>query len=231
MKICILGNSHVGSLKRGWDIIHADHQEHQITFFASRADGMANLRLENQALVPCTPQLLNDILYTSGGMKEVSLLAYDVYFLYGLGFTLPTMDSRLSSEVMMHQCLDNFGCSLIFKIAEQIRSISASPIFIGHRPQAALTGISEPRPNSLDYEAVFSHMSNAVGASNAVLVEQPLMTLAENVWNTKMEYSSGSTVLDVGDEYSNQPHPPTDVLHMNDIFGRLYLQNFLSFLH
>jgi hypothetical protein len=227
MKICVLGNSHVASLKKGWDSIQADNQKYQLTFFASRQKGLAGLKLDNGVLVPSTPSLLNDISYTSGGMEEIPLDEYDVFLLYGLGLSMPILDTRLSTAVIQQTCNDIFNQALSFKIAKLIRSASNSTIYIGHNPLRSMGKIVSPRVNKFDYKEVLGFMSSAVDIADAILIDQPFVTLI-NDWNTKEEYSIGSTRLDVGDKISNQSHPDNDMEHMNGDFGKLYLDSFFQ---
>lgn len=227
MKICVLGNSHVASLKKGWDSIQTDNQKHQLSFFASRQNGLAGLKLNNGTLVPTTPQLLNDISYTSGGMKDIPLNEYDIFLLYGLGLSLSVLDTRLSTAVIQQTCIDIADRVLSFRIAKLIRSASHSKIYIGHNPQRSMDKNARPRANKFDYKETFAFMSSAIDVVDTVLVDQPLVSLA-NGWNTKEEYSIGSTRLDVGDKISNQLHPDKETEHMNGDFGKLYLDSFFQ---
>ena len=227
MKICVLGNSHAGALKRGWDSINKQHKDLQITFFASRADSLKGLVLKDQALVPATPQLLKNISFTSEGKDSVRLNEYDIFLLFGLEFSLPSLDKRLSSAVKTQACLGSFTQSLSFRLAKFIRSATSAPIYIGHNPQRAVNEGVTHGANQLDYSEVLAYASRAVGIDNTFIIRQPDHTLA-NGWNTKLVYSKGSVRLDLNDEISNELHPDSDVNHMNGEFGRTYLECFLA---
>lgn len=227
MKICVLGNSHVASLKQGWDHISEQYQNHKIAFFASRQTGLAGLKLENGSLVPSTPQLLSDILFTSGGIKEVRLNEYDVFVLYGLGLTLPNLDVRLSAQVASQTCVDIINRTLNLRIARLIRSASTSPMYIGHSPQPAVTKNTIGSTKLLGYKEVFAYMSSALDIANTAILCQPAATLA-NAWHTKGEFSGGSTRLNVGGTVSDELHPTNDNAHMNREFGVLYLESFFQ---
>jgi len=133
----MLGNSHAACIKNGWEQIKSNHPEHSIAFFASRQNGLRDLTLENNTLVPGSPGLLRDISFTSSGMKNISLNEYDAFFLYGLGPNLPALDQRISTNLIRQTCIDHIGRSLSFHIASMIHSATTAPIFIGHDPQHA----------------------------------------------------------------------------------------------
>jgi hypothetical protein len=229
MKICVLGNSHVASLKQGWDQLSTDYPGFELTFFASRQNGLRGLRLDGQSLVPSTPALTNNIAFTSGGKEAVVLADYDVFLTYGLGLSVPLLTKSLSSAVKSRTCLDAFERSLSSWLCRLIRKGSDAPIYIGHNPQRALRKEGFGESSRCDYEEVFGVMSAKHGLKGVSLIPQPLCTLA-NGWNTRMEFSSNSTRLDVGDKISNALHDDGDLQHMNGVFGKIYLQELFQVL-
>lgn len=230
MKICALGNSHAASLKNGWDDISYNFPHIQITFFASRQNSLKGLTTNNDRLIPNTEELSRNIRFTSGGLDYIDLGAYDIFLIYALGLIIPTIDCRCSNAVAEQSCLDSFSRSLNYTLCKMIRTASGKPIFLGHNPQIAKPfQNSPPRANQLNYFEVLSLMKKCMGIEDATIIAQPDQTLLNN-WYTVPELAIGSTRLDVGDKISGQVHPDSDVWHMNNAYGRLWLENFFHLL-
>ena len=79
--ICVLGNSHVGALKRAWDLMPEWHQEYNLVFFTARSNGLGGLFLIDNKLVPKTDRLKRTITYTSGGKSEIDIVEYDLFLI------------------------------------------------------------------------------------------------------------------------------------------------------
>jgi hypothetical protein len=83
-RICVLGNSHVASLKLGWDSLKTQYPNVDITFFANRQRRMEALQVEKGKLVPDNEALKTAIAYTSNGLTSIDSRKFDLYLLYGL---------------------------------------------------------------------------------------------------------------------------------------------------
>jgi len=225
IKICVLGNSHVGSLKTGWDRIFGQFPEYELTFFAARSNNLRHLVISNGALVPQNEELEKSIAFTSGGLKLVKLDFYDAFVIYGLGLLIPKIDSRISSAVLNIACREKYLNCLNLKLAKKIRAAVNSNIYIGHIPQEASNidcETASPAQN-INYNLIFEKMKKFLDIPKTILIQQPSKTFS-NCWNTKLEYSTGSSKLNVGDLASEQLHPETDHKHMNGNFGELWLR-------
>lgn len=230
MKICILGNSHSASLKNAWDEISIHHPGFELIFFASRAKGLAGLRLENKQLLPQTPSLAANLAFTSDGLDRVDLESYDLFLIYGLDLGMPELDFCYSSAVKKQACLDTLSNSLNIRICEIIRSASDRPIYIGHNPQRATPDLkAASRIEKINYQQTLTMMNDELKIERATIVPQPEETLSHQ-WFTDMRFSIGSTRLDVGDEISGQLHPELDCMHMNKEFGKVWLDQFFRML-
>ena len=66
IKLCVIGNSHTGALKRVWDKSVKAMFESKFTmlFFAQRANGLSDLKLEKQTLLPQTESLRKAFEFT-----------------------------------------------------------------------------------------------------------------------------------------------------------------------
>lgn len=229
MKICILGNSHLASIKQGWDRLQAEagREGVSVRFFGSRQWGLRALDLVGTELHPRNAILERDLTFTSGGLKRIDLQSYDAFFLYGLMFPMPELHRGWSTAVKRQACKDTLSRSLAAELARKIRSAVDRPIYMGHNPRPARQSEQRVAEDTMDYSSVCDFMQPEVKALGADLVRQPLDTLESNRWFTQSHFSLGSVRLDVGDGISSEAHPQSDVEHMNGDFGLLYLKQLL----
>lgn len=227
MKICILGNSHCASLKNAWSEISSKYPEVDLTFFASRSTGLADLKAENYQLVPNSEKLTKELIYTSGGYDKVEVKEYDAFLVYGLGLKIPLLDKHYSSNVIKESLRDLTSKTLNLNICMKIRGLTNKPVFSGHNPQAAMEYSSDIELNKINYEDIVNKINAIWSDEDLIFLTQPSDTLV-NGWNTDIKYSIGSTRLDVGDKIVSLEHPNADVNHMNKEFGVLWLDSFLK---
>lgn len=228
-RICIIGNSHVACLKTGWNTLRDRYPGMKLTFFASRAGRMSALRAQGTTLVPGNPQLEADIRFTSNGKSSINLAEFDGVLIVGLGLRVPALEARLSAAVIAATASDSLTASINHKLATLVRAACQCPVWIGHTPQKAIAANGRETPKFASYQRSFEALRRALDIPGARLIPQPEITLFKN-WNTKLEFSQGSTRLDVGDSISNQPHPSKDDEHMNGHFGAIYLQSLFTTL-
>ncbi|MGV3572506.1 MAG: hypothetical protein ACO1PB_18045 [Ramlibacter sp.] len=224
MKLCILGNSHASSLRRGWDLLAAAHPGHEPVFFASRGTGLGELEVSGDTLVPVTPKVAHDIAFTSGGLAAIRPDDYDAVLLYGLSLGVPDLDARLSEAVAHAACVDSVQGSTALRLARRIRAISARPIYLGPNPLLAWVE-GPPRARKWSYDTVFERCAAAIDVPGVSLLRQPPATLHDE-WTTRPEFLKDAMTLDVGDADSSRLYGGRR--HMNAAFGRLWLEHFLG---
>ena len=227
MKICILGNSHCASLKNAWSQISTQYPDVEITFFASRSTGLAELKAESLQLVPNTEKLKKELKFTSGGCDKIEINNYDIFVVYGLGLKIPLIDKRYSSNVIKETLKDLTSKTLNLSICKKISSLTLKPIFSGHNPQVAIEYSSGFDLNKIKYVDIVNKLNTIWDEDHIKFLTQPNDTLV-NGWNTDIKYSIGSTRLDVGDKIASIEHPNGDISHMNKDFGSIWLANFLE---
>lgn len=229
IKLCVLGNSHTASLKLGWDMITHQYPNVEITFFANRQRKMEAFRVEKNSLVPDNEELKNAIAYTSGGLTSINMQYYDVCLLYGLdldSYQLP--ETFFSVAVLKEAMLECVSSSVSWGLLHKIRKTSDKAIFLGHTPLHATTNDTAEQGDVSAYQAGIKLMNQSIFREyNALIIEQPIDTI-DNMLQTMLKYSVGSTRLDLGDETSNQLHPAQENKHMNAQFGVHYLDAFLK---
>jgi hypothetical protein len=227
-KICIIGNSHVASLKSAWDRIYGDYHDVSITFYAQRSVGLKDLIVDNGRLMPGTDALRDALRFTSDGHEYIDVKQFDHVLLYGLGVFAPIVSPDIFySEALIETLLSKgFDGSLGFKILNKIRKISSQKVFIGHVP---LKKAIESDVNDISAYCNGIDIANRLrlGSVNAELLRQPEITII-NGNATHPKYSTGSMVLSIGDKHDGKTHSSTDDGHMNSVFGELWLKDFLS---
>ena len=234
MRIFVLGNSHVGALKLGWDEIAGFYPEVRITFFAHRADRLGKLVVRDGKLFPKNRDLKNAIAHTSGGSREIDPAKCDVILIYGLGAKAYFSDpNRYFSESVKSEAMtDHASDTISYEIFRMIREVTEKQVYIGHAPLRAATKhvnrLQEgfPKPYELGIRDINEYFYRPQGAE---LVPQPQQTII-NSRHTDPRFSLSSKRLDIGDELDHAPHPENDRNHMNHEFGKLWLQMFLELI-
>lgn len=228
INLCIIGNSHTGALKRAWDKVHTQNPDINITFFAHRAHGLKGLKIKENSLTPDNENLKKALEFTSGGINTILPDNYDYILIYGLGAKPNFSDNKFfSKEVQVLAAKDLTLDTLSFEILKKIRSITDKKIFIGHDPLKTTYNIRHTG-KAVQYEKGIENINNLIYSHfNAELVAQPAETTV-NGNATHPAFSKGSKRLSVGDSADDELHPEKDIGHMNDEFGVIWLNYFIS---
>ena len=239
MKIAILGNSHVGALRRGWDNIKNDHSDIELTFFAAARDTLNSLELEDTSLVTKVPKTIKVLQLTSGGKDRIEIPEYDAYLVYSmrsrpvfLGKSEPVSEDFLS---------EYYKEKTFFNIISKIRQITDKKIYLGHDPLLAKSyeeiesqlGVDTDTEGEQMYNKAMCFVQDTVEElGNVELIRQPKTTMVRNC-ATIMEYTQGSERLRVDSNTKNLDnafHSDNDRTHMNNSYGEIYLKNFFDLL-
>jgi len=224
MKICVLGNSHVASLKNAWEStsICFDKSEVSVTFFAHRRDLMKGLVVTNDnVLKPDNAGLSQALFHTSCGLDHIDPDEYDMFFVYGCGLFINIFDvKKYTSAVLKATAIDAVKNSTSLHLCTELRSVTDKPIYVGHNPLRAKykTELSSQLDDENYDRFIKLLQENVFDELNARLLSQPVDTILGGQY-TYADYVSNSKRLDIGDEKSNQRHPERNRGHMNDVFG------------
>ena len=240
MNILIIGNSHVGSLKRAWDNIANSVDDCEIHFIAARWRLLAELKLNDNVFYTNNDQLSKSMAFTLGATRyDMTETPPDVILFYGMRMSLPidlikaTTEKRFSSAFLdraKQELFSDWGWQLVSQITRKLNT-SNQPVFV-----------SMPLPSS--GEADFSDFDRSSYCEIANLVQvfqnrylnelglvyalQPYETFNPEQMITFKKFSVGSKRLAIGDAADNASHPVEDYLHMNDDFGELFLRSFIQ---
>lgn len=228
MRVCVFGNSHVGSLRRAWERNKQKYAEIELTFFASPGKDLQGLKVSNGNLIADSESLKDVLIYTSGTDGDVIVKDYDCFLIYAAqtkSFRL-SRDRFYSEAVMSDSIKDVVEGTLSYRILKQIREVSDRFVFFGHTPLVA----SEKKDEDQSLEAY----KNGIALLNerfyskhqAELLMQSEKTIV-NGKNTRKEFTKNSKKLEMGKNVNRGLHEEGDIRHMNDVFGRLWLEAFL----
>jgi hypothetical protein len=229
VKIAVLGDSHVGSLKRGTALLGGAAQEHELVFFGARSAALDDLAIDGRILRPRNQTLAQSLAFTSGGLEVIDTGSYDGFLLYGMGARpFFVRDKVFYSQAVMARALkDVTERRLSYRTLLKLRNLTKKPIYIGHNPMraAAVQNVSQDlTPYMRGIDLLNAAVYDILGAR---IFPQPAQTIV-NGNGTAMEFTQGSKRLAIGDELDDALHPTTDLNHMNDEFGSLWLADLFA---
>lgn len=110
-RVCLIGNSHFASIKKGWDRLPDLAQEMELVFFGSQGIMLEDLKVGEGYLYGGSDEINRYIAVTSGGLKRIEAADYDAFVVVGLELTFAfAADLYLTHRLMDHQ---ERGTSLI----------------------------------------------------------------------------------------------------------------------
>ncbi len=229
MKICVIGNSHAGSLRKAWPKLGAAEPDLHLTFFAHRAGGMKNLVVRNGALTTNDKSLSDAMKFTSGGHDVIRPDDFDLFIIYGMHAKpyfreTPATFSRQVQNAIIH---DTVKGTLAHSVFRKLRRITGKRIYLGHNPLIASASVLNRDTPDCYIDGMRMLNEGFYHKHNSVIIPQPADTIV-NGRNTDAKYAIGSERLDIGSGNDSEKHPEGDLRHMNAEFGRLWLEAFLT---
>jgi hypothetical protein len=237
MKILIIGDSHVASLKQGWENIKSDFPACNVSFVAARGRNVKHFKLKQGVLFSEVPHVTKSIEATFG-KSEVNLIQLDpdVVLFYGMGLTFPNSFLQSCSKLQysinfIEQCLTDmfsqYGYQLVKMICEHIqKNVFISAPFVAFPPTKKVSGTNnDSEVHILD---ILAFANNSVFQKfNVEYVLQPVETFDVELLRTYPSYTSGSQRLLVDSDAEVELHPLDDIDHMNREFGSCFLRAFM----
>lgn len=229
MKVCVISNSHLASVKKGADQLRETGTQADITFFGSPNRGIAQLKPNEteSCLSSSNEKVREHLVQSSGGLNEIRYADYDAFLIYGLFLTIPQLDQRLSSRVMQQTLDDTVDLSLAMRTVKKLHKLGTKPVFCSAEPLLSENrfdrGHKRPSSNVLPLDETQALLKERIEHANTWFIEQPKDTIADD-FSTKAEYSKSSLRFDGGE------HLARDIRHMNADYGQLYLETALSFI-
>lgn len=227
-KICILGNSHVASVKQGWENIKESWPNIEVSFFAEAGnDGLKSVHVDGHHLTSDLEHAKKSIALTYG-KERMDIRSYDSFLIYGAKSRSYFPNGSFYSKSCLQSVMDDLTIDTPAQhVLSCLREVSDAPLFIGHTPLAAAETIRDRHVLKEYPDGVQILNQLHYSRYNAEMLVQPLETIV-NGRNSAPEYSWGtpklSSVLDGGNEKTG----PTDNTHMDGAFGGIWLTEFFA---
>jgi len=241
-RLLLLGNSHLASLKLGWDETANQYRGLECLFFGAPAAWTDHAILQAGSIHVTHKPLAEKVAQISGGVSSVRLADFDaicvVGMFFGFGYCMHELRRvhthaiaplRPNSQLVSRACLkqimhDTLSTSPAFDWAKRIKQTSAKPVLLVPAPLSSETRLETDkfiRPIAKEFrtyiadifELYQSVIQSLVSVNHLILVEQPPHTVAFTGF-TRAEFSRGSHRL-----LNNEKHRDEDFTHMNEMFG------------
>jgi len=113
-RVCLVGNSHLGALKRGWDLIEHEYPTVLVDMFGAPGRAFGGIVVE-EGKVQTTERKAAASFLATGGREEIILADYDLIVVVGGSMWLYQMANLLKSHCppFMNIWLDPVGDSVL----------------------------------------------------------------------------------------------------------------------
>ena len=250
MKICVLGNSHLASMKTGWDLVRDATPEYELTFFGAPKAMMDDLFLEGNALMPGTEKLKRKLAMFSEGSESIDLDAFDAFVVVGLQFgprrlaqlyrthrpvsfewrgplnNLAPMVSKeqqvtaISERLFNDAMIAGLTDTMAIRIIDMIRDVTEKPIFLVSAPY-----FSELALETGDWDAV-------IGSGDVDILAQRFRKYARHACPVHVNLVLTPNRLTTHGFFTAKEYavPPTDdgfqdLVHTTDQYGAAMLRS------
>lgn len=224
MRLCIIGSSHVASLRNGWDRMDSATAGVEIVFFASLGNGMMALQPQGGKLVPSRPNVARNMAFTSGGRKNIDPEEFDAFLIYGLALPVPRLEPGISAAVVRQVVQDTLEQSGVAVLLGRLRQVTDKPVWVAPNP---LELVRDGEATDRRYRP-YRDMALALAAAMDLPPERMLLQPAETFGpglRTEARFGEGSVrLLPAAPGLGPLAHPEGELLHMNADYGRLWLQ-------
>ena len=225
-RIAVLGNSHAACLKAALDADPALGAGRDITFYAAIAELMAGFRATGPVLAAQDDKLKTQ-LARSAGSDRLDPAGFDGFLLVGMSFKLhPLPDARLSRAVTAHAVRDRITAGYGWRLACELRALTAAPIHVAHMPLPALDRdrFEAETPCPAGYDALAGLWAGVLADRDLTLLRQPADTRFGDLM-TRRSFARGSVRMADG-----AAHGDDERFHMNAQYGRRLLEEWFAAL-
>ncbi|MDQ2094358.1 hypothetical protein [Rhodalgimonas zhirmunskyi] len=246
-RVCFIGNSHVGSVKRAADEIKDSGvlDGVDVTIFGSHRDSLKTLKIRDGYLVSDDDFVQKNFHWTSGGSTKVKISEYDeICFILGrsifdftkfqAGTDIPFISNNLAMK-LVNAALNTWPMRLAMRTAKESDNVQVThvgrPFVSAEAPlsKAILARFSEPESKissrTEQLRTLMDEKSTEVSEGNFRFMKPPTATLEEHGLFTQHIFCQGSIRLG---KKMNKSHSTDDYGHMNADYGRLILEHLLA---
>lgn len=233
--ICIIGNSHTAALKKACDGgLNRKEACYKFNFFAAKSRDLRRITFDSglNAFVANDTELKSILEFTSGGSGNIQLERYDAFLLVGLTRPYFKRDTYFSAAVIKSSLEDWYSETLGVALGKQIFASTGKRVYLAHSPLKA-NEKSDTYPSDPGLLGEYVDGVNTANTSYFLqhgleLIPQPTETVNGDGKSTNSYYSKGSKGLSTSEAMIEKIHPQEDDAHMNEVFGELFLRNFIS---
>jgi hypothetical protein len=208
IKVCLIGNSHVGTLKYGVPEVQPEFPQVSLTFFASAGTSM-DLVVKDGRLCATTSGIRQRMAMTSQTDGDIAPI-YDAYIVCGLTLSSfrslrtvrPTVEALreagrhrdVKTEDIADGMLDAVLGSMAFDVLAKLRQLTPAPAYVIATPHVSYERHAEvwERQQEAKIEMLADAFNLACrwGAedANATFLPQPAETVGPNLLTTKAEF-------------------------------------------
>jgi hypothetical protein len=201
-RLCLIGNSHLTALRRGWLSLPERPADLSATFFGSMRDSLRFLEIRDGKLVAVNAFVRHSLAVTSGGLSEIDPAAYDAFVLVGLsasmkralrfyrfhrwfGQTESSETTLLRRNLALETLVAEFSNTRLVELGLTLRLLTEKPIFAFAEPYFALQsrGSSEGLgTDGMGMATLFNDaLTSALAKANIRFLPQPSDTVADHV--------------------------------------------------
>lgn len=241
MKICVIGNSHISTVKMGWEAIGYKYPEVEFSFYGSIAQSLMGACIDGRRLVPLSESLRRSFRLTSGGSSEIYVDDYDFFLIVGCGFSVECIvelysefrsdshvsDGRyiLSDSAFGEAANGAISGKAAIHVYNQLIKLGVNGIAIVPNPLPAL--IISDYPNS----GIWIDVEQNGDEDNLISLlddYQKSMELAGTLVFSQPEFTK-SGLMRTQDIYSvTRSDGWIDPIHKNAAFGSILIEDFLE---
>lgn len=256
IRLCLIGNSHLAALALGWRQIAPRYPDIAITFFGAKAGFLDGLRVFDRGLRAEDDDLRKKMEWLSGGISEIIVEDYDMFWFVGNNFGVHTVlepylahwaeghtpDPKrgpVSDALFLELADAALRRTLAMDLFRRLRQTTDAPVRFVCQPEpsaGALTSregrtvafrLAERQGDSVELAAQAAQVFAAIEARDGVKVfRQPEETRAGPLL-THAHHGRGSVRLQRG---LTTEHGDHDLMHMNGDFGAIMLESCLATL-
>ncbi len=241
MKVCVIGNSQISTIKLGWDASKARYPAVELSFFGSIAQSLNSARADGRSIVPTSKDLERAFRLTSGGSDRLCVDDYDIFLIVGSGLAVHWVvdlyagfrtDDHVNSDKYLlsrdafrqaaHGALSGKAAMHIHRLLSDmgVERIALIPNALPSRTDHDYPNIgtwveAEENGDDADLVSVFEGYLTALEQAGTLVVRQPAST------------QHGRTRT--ADRYSAiRSDGHVDPIHTNAEFGSLLIEAFLE---
>lgn len=231
LRVCLIGNSHSGCFKTGWDAISNYYDNIEISFYPHHGEFYNSFQVDEKTkTLGMTDEFVRlNFEKLSGNGGIIDFRNFDLCIVVG-GISLSSYftNNFYSKQVIKQIAKDHFESSHINVLFSKIRLISDIEVLL------------VPAPNSVSRKKVDNHLEpgrdiihtlinrSILKPKNAMLALPPSEVWESNNVHFKQKYAAGERLTGASLVPGNKKEIIDDLVHMNAAYGALFLKRIFA---